>query len=115
MIDSEYLIIKWDWLENSLDDVELDKLYEFINRASFDKDEDRIFVIQKVPYQNEALDNINKKSVKLEKEKLLNKLNELSKLEDSEIACIEATEALLDYINDDDITDAYSDIPLYFQ
>ena len=110
MVDSENLIIPWEWLEDTLSGSELNTLYEFLDRASFDKDEDRIVVTQKVPYQNEALDYINKKEIKLTKEDLLKKLIELSKLEDAELACVEAIEALLDYINDNSITNACSSI-----
>lgn len=114
MLNSEYLIIPWEWLEDTLSGSELETLYEFLDRASFDKDEDRIFVTQEVPCHNEALDYMNKKKVKLTKEQLLKRLAELSKLEDGEMAHYEAVEALLDYINDGSITDAFTDIPLYF-
>ena len=114
MLNSDYLIIPWEWLEDTLSGDELETLYEFLDRASFDKDEDRRFVTQKVPCQNEALDYMNKKKVKVTKEQLLERLAELSKLEDNEIAHVESIEALIEYINDDDIADAYADIPLYF-
>ena len=114
MLNSDYLIIPWEWLEDALSGSELETLYEFLNRALFDKDEDSGFVTQEVPYQNEALDYMNKKKVKLTKEQLLDKLKELSKLEDSELAHVEAIEALLDYINDNEITNAYLSVPLNF-
>lgn len=123
MLDSKYLVINWEWLEDSLEDNELDTLYEFLDRASFDKEEDRYYVVNtKEPYADEVLKILKRKgykepekSVKITKVQLLNKLRELSKLQDGEIAHIEAVEALLDYINDDEIIDAYSDIPLYFE
>lgn len=122
MLNSNYLVIPWEWLEDSLDDNELEKIYEFLERASFDKEEDRYYVVNtKEPYANEVLEILKRgcykepqKPVKIAKEKLLNRLEELSKLEDGEIAHIEAVEALLDYINDDEIIDAYLDVPLYF-
>ena len=119
MID-KYLVIPWEWLEDSLTGSELEKMYEFLERASFDKEEDRYYVVNtKVPYSNEVLKIIKnggyKKPEKISKGQLLDKLRELSKLQDGEIAHIEAVEALLDYINDDEIIDAYSDIPLYFE
>lgn len=122
MLNSNYLVIPWEWLEDSLDDNELEKVYEFLERASFDKEEDRYYVVNtKEPYANEVLEILKRgcyrepqKPVKIAKEKLLDRLGELSKLEDGEIAHIEAVEALLDYINDDDIIDAYTDVPLYF-
>ena len=123
MLDSKYLVINWEWLEDSLEDNELDTLYEFLDRASFDKEEDRYYVVNtKEPYADEVLKILKRKgykepekSVKITKVQLLNKLRELSKLQDGEIAHIEAVEALLDYINDDEIIDAYSDIPLYVE
>ena len=119
MID-KYLVMPWEWLEDSLTGSELEKMYEFLERASFDKEEDRYYVVNtKVPYSNEVLKIIKnggyKKPEKISKGQLLDKLRELSKLQDGEIAHIEAVEALLDYINDDEIIDAYSDIPLYFE
>lgn len=123
MLNSEFLVIKWEWLEDTLNDEELEQLYEFLERASFDKDEDRYYVVNtKVPYSNEVLEILKNKGYKepekpviITRQHLLDKLQELSKLEDGEIAHVEAVEALLDYINDDTITDAFSDVPLYFQ
>lgn len=123
MLNSEFLVIKWEWLENTLSNEELEQLYEFLERASFDKDEDRYYIVNtKVPYSNEVLEILKNKGykepeepVRITKQQLLDKLQELSKLEDGEIAHVEAVEALLDYINDDIITDAFSDVPLYFQ
>ena len=120
---NEYLIIKWEWLEDVLNDEELEQFYEFLERASFDKEEDRYYVVNtKVPYADEVRSIIKNKGykkpekpIRITKVQLLNKLRELSKLQDGEIAHIEAVEALLDYINDDEIIDAYSDIPLYFE
>ena len=51
--------------------------------------------------------------MKLPKDELLDRLSKLSELEDSELAHIEAVEALLDYVNDDAIIDAYLNVPLY--
>ena len=114
MFNSEYLIIPWDWLESSLNGFELEKMYEFLERASFDKDEDRRIVAQEIPCHNEALNYMNRKKKVLTKDELLVKLAELSKLDDSEIAHIEAVEALLNYINDENIADAYLEVPLCF-
>ena len=123
MLNSRYLVIEWEWLEDTLSNEELEQLYEFLERASFDKDEDRYYVVNtKVPYSNEVLEILKRKGykepekpVKITKQQLLDRLQELSKLEDGEIAHVEAVESLLDYINDDAITDAFSDVPLYFQ
>lgn len=122
MLDSKYLIIEWEWLEDSLEGRELEQLYEYIERASFDKEEHKYYVVDtQAPYAEDVYKILKRgcykppeKVVKLKKEELLNKLRELSKLEDSELAHIEAVEALLDYINDDAIIDAYMDIPSYF-
>lgn len=114
MFNSEYLIIPWEWLEDTLSGCELETLYEFLDRASFDKDGNTGFVTQRLLCQNEALDYIDKKKIKLTKEQLLKKLTELSKLEDTELAHVEAIEALLDYINDSDIIDTYLSIPSCF-
>ena len=108
-----YLVIPWEWLEDSLTGSELEKMYELLDKASFDKEEDRYFVNTKIQCSDEAF-NIKKKQ-KLSKEQLLDKLQELSKLRDGELAHTEAVEALLDYINDNEINDAYSDVPLYFE
>lgn len=122
MLNSEYLVIKWEWLEDSLEDRELEQFYEFLERASFDKEEEKYYIVNtKEPFANEVLEILKrkgyrepKKFVKLSKGKLLDKLAELSKLEDKELAHNEAVEALIDYINDENITDAYLNVPSYF-
>lgn len=122
MFNSNYLVIPWEWLEDSLDDNELEKLYEFLERASFDKEEDRYYVVStKEPFANEVLEILKKgcyrepkKPIKITKEKLLDRIKELSKLEDKEVAHVEAIEVLLDFINDEDIADAYSGTALWF-
>ena len=116
--EGKYLVIEWQWLEDSLNDEELETLYDFLDRATFDKEEQRYYVIgEKEPRADEVAEILKnrykKKQVKLPKQELLEKLNELSELEDSELAHMEAVEALLDYINDDVIIDAYLDVPLY--
>ena len=123
MLDSKYLVINWEWLEDCLEDNELEQLYEYLERASFDKEEERYYVVNtKAPYADEVLEILKRgcykepeKPVKITKDELLSKLQELSKLRDGEIAYTEAVEALLDYINDDEINDAFSDVPLYFE
>ena len=121
MLDSRYLVIEWEWLEDSLEDSELEKLYEYIERASFDKEEHKYYVVDtQAPYAEDVYKILKRgcykppeKPIKLEKGKLLSRLAELSKLEDGEIAQAEAIEAILDYINDDEITRAYCKVPLY--
>ena len=120
MLDNKYLVINWEWLEDTLSDAELEQFYGYLEKASFDKDEEKYYVINtKEPYAEEVLKVIKsrgyKKPVKITREELLSRLEELSKLEDGEIAHIEAVEALLDYINDDKISDVYTDVPLYFE
>lgn len=120
MSDSKYLVIEWQWLEDSLSGSELETLYEYLDRASFDKEEQKHYVIKTTePCADEVSDILKnkyiKKQIKLPKEELLDKLKELSQLEDGEIAHIEAVEALLDYINDDSVTDAFLEVPLYFE
>lgn len=115
--------MKWEWLESALSDAELEQLYEYLNRASFDKDENRYYIVNtKISYSNEVLEILKRKGYKeplkpskITKDQLLEKLYELSCLEDAELAHIESVEALLDYINDDAINDAFSDVPLYFE
>lgn len=118
MSEGKYLVIEWQWLEDSLNDEELETLYDFLDRATFDKEEQKYYVIeQEEPRADEVAEILKnkrqKKHVKLPKQELLDRLNKLSELEDSELAHMEAVEALLDYINDDSIIDAYLGVHLY--
>lgn len=120
MVNSKYLVINWEWLEDSLDDIELEKFYEYLERASFDKTEESYYIVNtKEPYAPEVLKLIKegkpKENIKISKEKLLNRLDELSKLEDKEVAYLEAVETLLDYINDDVVNKAFLSVPSCFE
>lgn len=44
----------------------------------------------------------------MEKEELINKLNELSESGDTEMAHLRADKALLEYIDDEEISEAYN-------
>ena len=57
---------------------------------------------------------LSAKEHKERKEKLLAKLNELSELKDLEIAHVEADEALVKYIDDKDIVEAFEKIEKWY-
>jgi len=115
VLNSKYLVIEWEWLEDALQDNELEILYGFLERASFYKEEEKYYIVNtKEPFANEVLEILRRKgykepepSVKITKENLLKTLEELSHLEDRECAYEEAVEALLNYIDDNEITEAF--------
>ena len=115
LLNSKYLVVDCECLESFLDDTELEKFYELLDKATRNQEEQDFYVFKGKDIEKEAQLRVTlENKQKLKKQEALSKLQELSELEDGEIAHIEAIEVLLDYIDDRDIDDAYSHVPLWF-
>ena len=116
-MNNDFLTMNWDWIESSLDDNELEIFYGLLNKISGDKPEKEYLVIDKDEPWIERIKEFKKarnRESYMTKQELLSKLKKCSEMQDSEEAHEEAVIAILDYINDADIDDAYSDVPLWF-
>ena len=110
-------MIKWDDIEESLNDRELDTFYSLLNIISGNKIEKEYVVVEKDEPWIERLEELKKSKDRepwMSKKELLEKLRKCSEMKDSEEAHIEAVVTILDYLNDAEIDDAYSDVPLWF-
>lgn len=111
---NKFLVMKWEWLENALDEIELETLYYLLQKASNDKPDYRYYVCNTdEPYADRVLQVIQAGTPKITKEELLGKLSELKEA-DPELAHIEADEALIDYINDKEIEEAFEEVPRWY-
>ena len=117
-MNKEFLVLKWDEIEKNLNDSELDILYGLLDKISYNSfNEHEYIVVNKEEPWIERIIELKKSRDRepwMSKKELLDKLRKCSEMTDSEEAHIEATVALIDYINDAEIDDAYSDVPLWF-
>lgn len=92
-MSEDFLIMKWEWLENKLSDEELNALYDLLDKASWNEDEVRYEICKgsKCPLQNKVQKSDNMKKV------LLEGLEELKNC-DSETALVEFNELLVAYL-----------------
>ena len=112
-----FLILDWNDIEENLDYKELNTFYGLLDVISGNNPEKEYLVLNGNEPWIDRVKELKKNSDRklwMPKEELLGKLKKFSEMEDSEEAHIEAVIALLDYINDAEITDAYSDVPLWF-
>ena len=107
-MDSEFLILKWELIENNLSEKEIDLLYDLVSKVTDEECEDDDYCVLKRSYIEGK--KLAKKFDKERKIALIEKLNELATLSSSEIAHIEADEALLDYIYDKDVSSAFDKV-----
>ena len=113
----QFLVEKWDDIEENLTDDELSTFYGLLDKISGNNPEKEYIVVDKNEPWIERIYELKKSKDRepwMSKKELLEKLKKCSEMEDSEEAHIEAVVAILDYLNDEDIDDAYSDVPLWF-
>lgn len=111
-MNREFLVLKWNDIEDKLSSDELELFYDFLNKITEDKlDEDDFYVFPKAYIdgyrKGQEFSKIERKE---KKEKLLKELEELKKLANIEIAHLEADEAIINFISDKDITKAFESI-----
>lgn len=114
---NDFLVVKWEDIENNLNDEDLETFYELLAKATNETAEKDYYVIDtEAPYAG-MVKNIMKKGnkIKITREALLKELKELTFLEhDPEMSHAEAEEHLLNYINDDEITKLFEEIPKWY-
>lgn len=111
---TKFLVMEWEWLENALDDIELETLYSLIAKASNDKPECKYYVVNTdEPYADKVLQAIQAPSAKISRDKLLERLVDLQET-DPETGHIEADEALMEYINDKEIEEAFEKLEKWY-
>lgn len=104
---TRFLVVKWEWLENALDDIELETLYALIAKASNDKPDYKYYVVNTdEPYADKVLQTIQAPPAKISRVELIQRLVDLQET-DPETGHIEADEALIEYINDKEIEEAF--------
>ena len=114
MITNKFLTMKWEWLEEALDDEEIETLYGLLEKASTNKPDYKYLVVNTdEPYAQKVLDIIKSKKAGMTKEDLIKTLNELTEA-DPELAHSEADELLIRYINDKDIEEAFEEVPKWY-
>lgn len=114
----KFLVMDWEWLENSLDDEEIETFYGLLDKASADKPECNYIVVDtREPYAEKIQDIVKngRHTRGMLKSEAIKILQELSGLEDLELAHIEADEALLKYLNDKDIEKAYEGVSKWYE
>ena len=116
MITNKFLTIKWEWVEDSLDDEEIETFYALLEKASFDKPEYKYLVVNTdEPYADKVQDIIESRAAGFTKAEAIRALKELAELRnDPEIAHAEADEILLSYINDKAIENAFEEVPKWY-
>ena len=117
MLTNKFLVMKWEWLEDSLNDEEIEVLYGLLNKASEDKPDYKYLVVNTdEPYAEKVqciIEN-GKRKIGISKAEAIAVLQELAGLQDVEIAHAEADEALLMYLNDKDIQEAFEEVPRWY-
>ena len=104
---TKFLVMKWEWLENALDEIELETLYSLIAKASNDKPDYKYYVVNTdEPYADKIIQTIQAPPAKISRKELLERLADLQEA-DPELAHIEADEAIMNYINDKEVEEAF--------
>lgn len=112
---NKFLVVKWDWIEEALNDNELNILYGLLSQVTDDKPDYKYYVVNTdEPYADKIKVIIEKGDSKISRQELLNKLKELADIEDTAIAHSEADELLLNYINDPEIEKAFEEVPQWY-
>lgn len=112
-----FLILNWNDIEEELDNNELEVFYSLLNKISGNKPEKEYLVLNgNEPWIDRVkeLKKARDREPWMSKEELLKKLRKCTEIKDSEEAHIDAVVAILDYVNDAEIDDAFSDVPLWF-
>ena len=116
MADNQFLVMDWEWLEDSLDDKELEDLYGLLEKASTDKPDYKYIVVNtEEPYSGKIQEIVETGRAKrgMVKSEALRVLEEL-KGADPELAHAEADEIILRYLNDKDIEKAFDEVPKWY-
>ena len=113
---NKFLVVKWDWIEEALNDNELETLYKLLSIITEDKPEYKYYVVNTdEPYVDKIKAIVEKGDSKISREELLEELKELSELKhDPEVAHSEADEAIINYINDPEIEQAFEEVPKWY-
>ena len=113
---NKFLVIKWDWIEEALNDNELNDLYHLLSVITEDKPEYRYYVVNTdEPYADKIKAIVEKGDSKISREELISKLKELIGDEmDPEASHAEADELLLNYINDPEIEKVFEEVPKWY-
>ena len=102
---SDFLVLKWDDIEEYLDDNNLNEFYRLLSIISeHDEDAQYLVINRKEPYLDRIESVIKNGAGRISREELLGRLDELSQMKDKEIAHAEINELLLEYINDSAIS-----------
>lgn len=120
----KFLVVKWEWLEESLSDKELHDFYYLLTAATAEKPEHKYYVVNKdEPYSEQVGELIEKcereknlpdGKIGISKKELLKGLEELKMDADPDEIHAEAEELLLSYINDKDIKKVYEEVSAWF-
>jgi hypothetical protein len=112
----KFLVVKWDWIEEALNDNELNTLYGLLSAATENKPDYKYYVVNTdEPYVDKIKAIVEKGDSKISREDLLRNLKELAELKhDPEVAHSEADELLLQYINDPEIEKAFEEVPKWY-
>jgi hypothetical protein len=115
-VNSKFLVLKWDSIEEKLSDNELNDFYKLLNIIIEDESEEDEYCVFPKAYVDgyRKGQEFTKEENKRKRENLLKLLEELSNLKDVEIAHAEADEALLNFINDRDIAKAFEKIEKWY-
>lgn len=113
---NKFLVIKWDWIEEALNDNELNDLYHLLSIITENKPEYKYYVVNTdEPYVDKIKAIVEKGDSKISREELISKLKELIGDEtDPEASHAEADELLLNYINDPEIEKAFEEVPKWY-
>lgn len=113
---NKFLVIKWDWLEEALNDNELNTLYYLLNAATENKPEYKYYVVNTdEPYVDKVKAIVEKGDSKISRAEVISRLQELEgDYGDMEASHAEADELLLQYINDPEIEKAFEEVPKWY-
>ena len=113
---NKFLVVKWEWIEEALDDKELDTLYYLLSKVTDEKPEHKYYVVNTdESYAGKVKAIIDRGESKISREELLRILKELAELKhDPEVAHSEADEAIINYINDPEIEKAFEEVPKWY-
>ena len=112
---NKFLVVKWDWVEEALNDEELESMYDLLSKASFNKPEHKYYVVNMdEPYADKIKAIIEKGDSKISRSDLITELKELSTMKDSEIAHARADELIMYYVNDPEIEKIFEEVPKWY-
>lgn len=113
---NKFLVMKWEWIEEALNDEELEELYGMLSKVTENKPQYRYYVVNTdEPYVDKIKAIVERGTSKISREDLLRNLKELAELKhDPEVAHSEADELLINYINDPEIEKAFEEVPKWY-